>query len=254
MNGSLEGKVALVTGASRGIGRAIALKLAGQGALVALHYGASAAAAQGVLAEIEAGGGAGFAVQADVRDLSSIRAMFVSLDAALGERGLSRIDILVNNAGVGVQGDVETTTEADFDKVFDTNVKGLLFISQLAVPRINYGGRIINLSSMVGHNAYPGAIAYAATKAAVDSMTLSMAQGLGARGITVNAVAPGATDTDFIAFIMDNEAMVSHMKAQTALGRIGQAPDIAEVVAFLASDAARWITGERIRASGGMHL
>ncbi len=254
MGTSLSGKVALVTGASRGIGRAIALKLAGEGALIALHYGASADGARAVLGEIEASGGQGFILQADVRDVASITAMFAALDTALADRGIAGIDILVNNAGIGVQGDVETTTEADFDAVFATNVKGLLFVSQHAVPRIKDGGRIINLSSMVGHNAYPGAIAYAATKAAVDSMTKSMAQGLGARRITVNAVAPGATDTDFIAFIMDNEAVISHIKAQTALGAIGQAPDIAEVVAFLASDAARWITGERIRASGGMHL
>lgn len=254
MSASLDGKLALVTGASRGIGRAIALKLAGEGALVALHYGANADAAKGVLAEIEAAGGSGFLLQADVKDVAAITAMFGALDTEMANRGRSGIDILVNNAGIGVQGDVETTTEADFDAVFATNVKGLLFVSQHAVPRMLDGGRIINISSMVGHNAYPGAIAYAATKAAVDSMTLSMAQGLGVRSITVNAVAPGATDTDFIGFIMGNEAIVAHLKAQTALGAIGRAPDIAEIVAFLASDAARWITGERIRASGGMHL
>lgn len=254
MAGSLNGKVALVTGASRGIGRAITLKLAGEGALVALHYGAQADAARAVLGEIEAAGGQGFLLNADVRDTAAIAAMFEALDKELKTREIERIDILVNNAGVGVQGSVETTTEADFDKTFDTNVKGLLFVSQHAVPRLNDGGRIINISSMVAYNAYPTSLAYAATKAAVNSMTASMAQGLGSRGITVNAVAPGATDTDFIGFVMKDEGLVSYLKGQTALGAIGQADDIASVVAFLASDAARWITGERIRASGGMHL
>lgn len=254
MAGSLEGKVALVTGASRGIGRAIALRLAAEGALVAAHYGASESAARAVLAEIEAAGGRGFLVQADLTDTGAIRAMFAALDAALAARGGARIDILVNNAGLGVSGDVETTTEEDFDRVFATNVKGLLFVSQNAVPRLNDGGRIINISSMVAYNAYAGAIAYAATKAAVNSMTTSMAQGLGSRGITVNGVAPGATDTDFISFVMKDEAMVAAMKAQTALGGIGQAPDIADVVAFLASDASSWVTGETIRVSGGMRL
>jgi len=254
MGDKLKGKTALVTGASRGIGREIAPRLASEGALVAVHYGASKEAAEAVLAAIESAGGKAFLVQGDVTSVSEIRGMFAELDKALAARGTSGLDILVNNAGVGVQGDVENTTEADFDLVFATNVKGLLFVSQHAVPRIRDGGRVINLSSMVGHNAYPGAIAYAATKAAVDSMTMSMALGLGPRKITVNAVAPGATDTDFIAFIMDNEAIVSHLKAQTALGEIGKPRDIAALVAFLASDDAGWITGERIRASGGMHL
>jgi NAD(P)-dependent dehydrogenase (short-subunit alcohol dehydrogenase family) len=254
MTERLAGKAALVTGASRGIGREIALRLAGEGALVIVHYGARAEGAAGVLAEIEAAGGGGFTVGADVRDVAAIAAMFETIDRTLAARGIAKLDILVNNAGVGINGDVETLSEADFDRVFDTNVKGLLFVSQHAVPRLRDGGRIINLSSMVGHNAYPGAIAYAATKAAVDSMTLSMAAGLGPRGITVNAVAPGATDTDFIAFLMRDENMVNHIKAQTALGAIGRPADIASVVAFLASDDARWITGERIRASGGMHL
>jgi len=254
MTGSLHGKVALVTGASRGIGAAIARRLAKEGATVAIHHRANPAKANAVLEEVRAAGGDGFLLQADIADLPSIAAMFAALDVALLERGGLRLDILVNNAGVGAAGSVETTIEADFDRVFATNVKGLLFVSQHALSRLADGGRIINLSSMVGHNAYPSAIAYAATKAAVDSITLSMAAGLGPRGITVNAVAPGATDTDFIDFVMADPALVRSLEAQTALGAIGQAGDIATVVAFLASDAARWITGERIRASGGMHL
>jgi NAD(P)-dependent dehydrogenase (short-subunit alcohol dehydrogenase family) len=251
---TLTGKTALVTGAGRGIGREIALRLAREGAFVVIHYGASRKGAADVLAQIEGSGGKGLTLGADLSKVSEIANLFDALDRELAQRGTQGLDILVNNAGIGVIGDVATTTEADFDRVFAINVKALLFVTQRAVARLRDGGRIINISSMVGHNAYPGAIAYAATKAAVDSMTLSMAAGLGSRRITVNAVAPGATDTDFIAFIMKNEAIVSGIKAQTALGEIGKASYIAGVVAFLASDDASWITGERIRASGGMHL
>jgi 3-oxoacyl-[acyl-carrier protein] reductase len=254
LSNRLNGKTALVTGASRGIGRQIALKLAGEGALVAAHYGKTKDGALAVVKDIEAAGGRAFAIGADVGDITQIAAMFEGLGRELTARGANGLDILVNNAGVGAAGDVSSTTEQDFDRVFDTNVKGLLFVTQHAMPLLRDGGRIINLSSMVGHNAYPGAIAYAASKAAVDSMTLSLAAGLGPRGITVNAVAPGATKTDFIAFLMDNEPMIRALEAQTALGRLGVAEDIAGVVCFLASDEARWITGERIRASGGMQL
>lgn len=251
---SLQGKIALVTGASRGIGKAIALKLAREGATVAVHFGAQAALADEVVSDIAKAGGQSFTLQADLTDVASISAMFDTFDKKLADIGATKFDILVNNAGIGAEGDVETLSEADFDRVFATNVKGLFFTSQHGVPRLNDGGRLIMISSMVGHNAYPGAIAYAATKAAVDSMTLSMAAGLGSRGITVNAVAPGATATDFIGKFLENEAFVAHLASSTALGRLGDPSDIADVVAFIASDAARWITGERLRASGGMHL
>jgi len=251
---SLQGKIALVTGASRGIGKAIAVKLASEGATVAVHFGTQAGRADEVVASIEASGGRAFALQADLTDVGSIAAMFDAFDRKLAEFGTSKFDILVNNAGINAEGSVETLSEADFDRLFATNVKGLFFTSQYGVARLNDGGRLINLSSMVGHNAYPTAVAYAATKAAVDSMTLSMAAGLGPRGITVNAIAPGATETDFIGKYMQDETFVSYFAAAAALGRLGQPSDIADVVAFVASDAARWITGERIRVSGGMHL
>lgn len=252
MAGNLAGKVALVTGASRGIGKAIAKQLACDGALVAVHYGQSRAAADDTLAAIRAAGGDGFLVQGDVGNMAGIEKIFREFDAALADRGIDRFDILVNNAGVGVVGDVGNTTEADFDKAFAVNVKGLLFVTQHAVPRLRDGGRIINTSSMVGHNAYPAFIAYAASKAAVDSITLSLAAGLGSRKITVNAVAPGATATDFIGEL--DETFMNAIKSATALGELGKPEDIASVVAFLASAAGGWVTGERIRASGGMHL
>ena len=254
MSSTLAGKTALVTGASRGIGRATALKLARDGALVAVHYGSNAQAAAQVLREIEEAGGQGFLLRADVKQVAEITAMFEALDSELARRSIDKVDILVNNAGICVTGSVETITEDGFDDVFATNVRGVLFVTQQALPRLRDGGRIINLSSMVGHTACPGSIAYGATKAAVDSLTLSMAQDLGPRRITVNAVAPGATDTDFISFIMDDEQIVSGLKEITALRDIGKAEDVASVIAFLASDAAQWITGERVRASGGMHL
>lgn len=252
MAGGLKNKTALVTGASRGIGRAIALQLASEGALIAVHYGHSKAAAEDVLAAIKAAGGDGFLVQGDVGEMAGIEKLFHELDAALAERGIKGFDILVNNAGVGVFGDVTNTVEADFDKAFAINVKGVLFVTQYAVPRLRDGGRIINISSMVSHNAYPDFIAYAASKAAVDSITLSLAAGLGSRKITVNAVAPGATATDFIGDL--DEPFMNAIKDGTALGEIGRPEDIANVVSFLASDAGGWVTGERMRASGGMHL
>jgi NAD(P)-dependent dehydrogenase (short-subunit alcohol dehydrogenase family) len=254
MNLSLSGKTAIVTGASRGIGRATALQLARAGALVAVHFGSNGDAATQVLREIEDAGGHAFLLQADLTSTHEIAAMFESLDKELGRRGVDKVDILVNNAGIAIIGGIETVQEADFDRLFATNVKGLLFVTQHALPRLRDGGRIINMSSMVGHTASPGSIVYGATKAAVDSITLSLAQALGPRKIAVNAVAPGATDTDFIAFLMDDEAMVSGLRSMTAMGEIGKAEDIASVVAMLASNVAGWITGERIRASGGMHL
>jgi 3-oxoacyl-[acyl-carrier protein] reductase len=180
--------------------------------------------------------------------------MFEQLEHALAERGAVGLDILVNNAGISAFADISALTETVFDSTFDTNVKGVLFVTQHALSLMPDGGRIINVSSMVSHNAYPGSVAYAASKAAVDSITLSLAAGLGGRGITVNAVAPGATRTDFLAALNDNPGRMAALEAGAALGRIGEPEDIARIVEFLASDDAGWITGERIRASGGMHL
>jgi NAD(P)-dependent dehydrogenase (short-subunit alcohol dehydrogenase family) len=218
---SLQGKIALVTGASRGIGKAIAVKPASEGATVAVHFGTQASRADEVVSTIEASGGRAFALQADLTDVGSIAAMFDAFDKKLAEFGTSKFDILVNNAGINAEGSIETLSEADYDRLFATNVKGLFFTSQHGVSRLNDGGRLINLSSMVGHNAYPAAVAYAATKAAVDSMTLSMAAGLGPRGITVNAVAPGATETDFIGKYMQDDrlARIADDRGRSRLSR-----------------------------------
>lgn len=254
MSRTLINTTALVTGASRGIGRAIALKLAEAGALVCVHYGRRRDAALTVVREIEQAGGRAFALGADLRIVSEIEDLFLELDRELAARNAAGLDILVNNAGVGLAGSIETTDPESFDKLFAVNVRGPFFILQQALPRFQDGGRIINLSSMVSHNAYPAFIAYAASKAAIDSITRSLAAELGRRNITVNAVAPGATLTEFLGDLAEDEMFMASLAEQAALGRLGQAQDIADVVAFLASPSGGWITGERIRASGGMHL
>jgi len=250
MTNTLEGKTALVTGASRGIGRAIALRLAKAGARIAVHYGHAEAAAQETATAITQAGGTAIIVGADLQKVAAIDAMFASLD----EQGFGSFDILVNNAGLGHGATLAETTEADFDRLFATNVKGPFFVTQSALPRLRDGGAIINISSMVSIVAYPSTIAYAASKAALNSFTKSLAADLGPRRIRVNAVAPGATETDFGGGIMHVEQFATALAGMTALGRLGQPEDIASVVEFLASPAGTWITGQIIQASGGMHL
>jgi NAD(P)-dependent dehydrogenase (short-subunit alcohol dehydrogenase family) len=248
---TLAGKTALVTGASRGIGRAIACRLAADGAYVICHYGARQAGAEETARLIREGGGEGAVVGGEIREPAAIEAMFGEVDRLLAGRPL---DILVNNAGIGGGGAIDELSEAILDDLFDTNVKGTVLVTQKALPRVPQGGRVINVSSMVGLAAYPKSIAYAMTKAALNSFTRSLAVQEGERGVTVNAVAPGATDTDFIAGLLAVPQLASFYAKAAALGRIGQPEDIAAVVAFLASAEAGWITGQVIQASGGMHL
>ena len=266
MAGELAGRVALVTGASRGIGRAIALRLAEAGAAVAVHYGNSAAAAEATVAAIRAAGGTAHAVRADLApslgdanaggdaQAGGQDAAIAGLFAAIDRLWPDGIDILVNNAGIGMMAALAETDAACFDRQFAINVRAPFFITRAAAARLRDGGRIVTISSMVALAAYPSCIAYAMTKASVNSFTRSLAAELGARGITVNAVAPGATATDFIADLAQNAEVMAALKAGAALGRIGEAGDIAEVVAFLASPAGGWITGQVLQASGGMHL
>jgi NAD(P)-dependent dehydrogenase (short-subunit alcohol dehydrogenase family) len=254
MSLSLDGKVALVTGASRGIGRAIALRLARADALVIVHYGQRKDDADSVVLAIEAAGGRAFAVGADLTRAEDIETLVGRLDAELAERSMSKIDILVNNAGVGGGGSLGEVTEEMLDRLVSTNIKGTFLVTQRTAPRLSDNGRIINISSMVGLAAYPGSIAYAMTKAAVNSFTRSLAVEMAKRGITVNAVAPGATNTDFISGILSDPALTAHYASASVLGRLGEPNDIAEVVAFLAAPEGGWITGQVIEASGGMHL
>jgi 3-oxoacyl-[acyl-carrier protein] reductase len=255
--GSLEGKVALVTGASRGIGRTIAVRLATDGATVAIHYGANADAARETLATIEQAGGRGFVLQADLHTPeTSIAAMFADFDRGLAEcSGESGLDILVNNAGQIMFGSVEVLKPAEFDKAFAVDVKAPFFITQAALPRLRDGGRVINISSGTSRVVNPDVVSYAMAKGALEVFSKTAALQLGARGITVNAVAPGPTGTEeFLRMAEGNPAFVEHAKAQSALRRLGTPTDIANIVAFLASDEGGWITGQLVDATGGTLL
>ena len=254
MKARLDGKIALVTGASRGIGRSIAQDLAARGAIVGVHYGRRKDGADETARLIRDAGGRAFVLGGDIADTTAIASLAEELDAALLGFGASALDILVNNAGIGGGGSIADVTPEALEQLLSVNVRGVFLLTQTLLPRIADGGRIINITSMVGLAAYPGSIAYAMTKAAQNSFTASLAAGLGPRGITVNGVAPGATDTDFIAALMARPDLVKFYSAKATLGRIGTPQDIASVVAFLASEDGGWITGQIIEASGGMHL
>ena len=243
----LDGKVALVTGASRGIGRAIALRLAGAGAKVAINYAGNTAKAEAVKAEIEQNGGEAILVQADVADSSAVEAMVTKVTEAFGQ-----IDILVNNAGITRDGLLMRMKEEDFDAVINTNLKGVFHCTK-AVSKLmmkKRSGRIINMASVVGIMGNAGQTNYAAAKAGVIGFSKSAAKELAARGITVNVVAPGFIDTDMTA------AMTDKAKELTLTGipmkKMGTPEDVANAVLFLASDCASYITGQTVNVDGGM--
>ena len=243
----LDGKVALVTGASRGIGRAIALRLASEGAKVAINYAGNTAKAEAVKAEIEQNGGEAILVQADVSDSASVDAMVAQVVEAFGQ-----IDILVNNAGITRDGLMMRMKDEDFDAVINTNLKGVFYctkvVSKLMMKKRS--GRIINMASVVGLMGNAGQTNYAAAKAGVIGFSKSAAKELAARGITVNMVAPGFIATDMTA------AMTDKAKEMTLTGiplkRMGEPEDVANAVLFLASDNASYITGQTINVDGGM--
>jgi 3-oxoacyl-[acyl-carrier protein] reductase len=250
----LQNKVAVVTGASRGIGREIAKQLAGEGAFIVAHYNSSEGEVQELLSEIKGAGGDGIAVQANLSEPNQISAFIENLTDQLKiKRGDGKIDILVNNAGVAAYSPFAETTSEEFDKLFNVNVKSLFFITQKLLPFIADGGRIINLSSVVARIYFPDIMAYSATKGAVDVLTKHLAAELGVRGITVNAVAPGAIETDMSAWLASDEGIQTAHSMQ-ALKRVGKATDIAGVVTFLAGDDSSWVTGQIIETSGGTKL
>ncbi len=247
----LAGRTALVTGASRGIGRAIAQRLAGDGADVAVHYGSSESAANETVDMIEKAGGHAFTVRAELGTAGDVDTLFTGLERGLAGRPL---DILVNNAAALPGGPIDTDTPEKFDRLFAVNVKAPYFIIQRALPLLRDGGRIITLTSVATRLALPDQTSFAMGKGALETMTLTLASALGVRGITVNAVAPGATKTEVNVPVFEAPGVEELLTGQTALNRLGRAEDVADAVAFLASDDGRWITGQVLDASGGLHL
>lgn len=251
----LQDKIALITGASRGIGRAIALRLAKDGAQVIVNYASSQDAANEVVTEITQGGGTAFAVQANVGSLTGVKALFDAVDTKLKTMtDDTKFDILVNNAGIAPIATTEDTSEELFDQIFNLNVKGLFFVTQQAFPRLRDGGRIINMGTGLTRISYPQQAAYSASKGAINVFTQVWAAQLGPRGITVNMLAPGAIDTDMNADWLRTDEARQQMIEQAALNRIGYAEDIADAAAFLASNDSRWVTSQRIEATGGWML
>ena len=248
-NKKLAGKVAVVTGASKGIGASIAKHLAAEGASVVVNYASSKAGADKVVAEITGAGGKAVAVQGDVSRKSDIERMFADTKKTFG-----RLDVLVNNAGIYEMGPLEQVTEEHFHKQFNLNVLGLLLTTQEALKYFSPdGGSVINISSLVSENPFPNASVYSATKGAVDAVTISLAKELGARKIRVNSINPGMIETEGVraAGLLETE-FPKQVVSQTPLGRIGQPQDIGKVAAFFASDDSGWVTGETLLITGGM--
>lgn len=249
-------KITLITGGSRGLGRNTALSVARSGGDVAVTYRSNAGEAQAVVAEIEALGRRAVALPLDTGVTSSFADFAERLRAALRDTWQrDTFDHLLNNAGHGDVGSIAETTEAQFDRLVDVHFKGVFFLTQALLPLIADGGRIVNISTGLTRFAYPGYAAYAAAKGAVEVLTRYMAKELGARGIAVNTVAPGAIETDFGGgAVRDNPEINRQLAGITALGRVGVADDIGPMIASLLGDANRWVTAQRIEVSGGQAI
>jgi 3-oxoacyl-[acyl-carrier protein] reductase len=247
------GKTALVTGGSRGIGAAIVRRLALGGADVAFTYAGRKDEAEALAAEL---GGKTSAHQVDIRSPDAVKALFAALDTRFG--GAPNLDILINNAGHGSDGESSTALgevqEEHYDRVFDTNVKGTFFVSQEAMPRLRDMGRVVHIGSVAGRGAQPQTVAYGMTKTALQSLTWSMATALATRQITVNTIAPGAVDTEFIARLRAIPGWDQGVAKNTPFGRLGTPDDIAGAVMMMLGPDAAWVTGQVIEASGGLRL
>jgi 3-oxoacyl-[acyl-carrier protein] reductase len=241
----LKNKTAIVTGGSRGIGADIARALGEAGARVVVNYTKQQAAAEAIVAEIKTAGGMALALRADVSKADEVRALFTTTENKLGH-----VHILVNNAGVTLNRRLEDTSNEEFDRLFDINVKGVFYALREAASRLQSNGRIINISSSVTRLMLPTYSVYSATKGAVDQLTRVFAKEIGGRGITVNSVAPGPTNTELF-MNGKSEELVEQLAAYAALGRIGEPAEIARVVLFLASEEAGWISGQTIGVNGG---
>ncbi|MET1116527.1 MAG: SDR family oxidoreductase [Comamonas sp.] len=249
-------RIALITGASRGLGRSAALHLAAQGVHLIITYKDSAATAQEVVAQIEALGSRAVALRLDVGDSQSFDAFAEQVAAVLARTWQRRqFDCLVNNAGVGFTASFAETTEEQFDQLANIHLKGTFFLTQKLLPLICDGGRIVNTSSGLARFSIPGHAAYAMMKGGIEVLTRYLAKELGARGMCVNTIAPGAMETDFGGgTVRDNAQVNAHLSGLTALGRVGLPDDIGGAVAALLSEGNGWITGQRIEVSGGMLL
>lgn len=241
-------KVALVTGASRGIGAAIATRLAADGFKVVVNYAGSTEKAEAIVADIIASGGEAIAIQADVANADQVKALVKQTVDAFGQ-----LDCVVNNAGITRDGLLMRMKEADFDAVVDTNLKGAFLVTQAASrPLMKAGGRIINIASVVGITGNPGQANYVAAKAGLIGLTKSVARELASKGVTANAICPGFIETDMTDELTDDQRNLS--LGQIPLKRFGQTQDIAALVSFIASDEARYITGQTLAVDGGMTM
>ena len=249
-------RIAVITGGSRGLGRSSAIKLAEAGTDVVITYRSNRAEADNVVAEIRKAGRRGVALQLDVSQVTALDPFAAQLRAKLSEHwNRDHFDFLVNNAGMGVHAAFTETTEAQFDELMNTHLKGAFFLTQKLLPLIADGGRILNLSSGLARFALPGYSAYAAMKGGIEVLTRYLAKELGPRRISVNVLAPGAIETDFGGgAVRDNAQLNAFVASQTALGRVGLPDDIGGVVAALLAPQTGWINAQRIEASGGMFL
>lgn len=247
-------KTALVTGGSRGLGKNMAINLAKKGIDVVLTYHSNRAEAEKTVAEILEFGQKAAAFQLDTGDIQSFDAFFTEVGDHLKEKtGAANFDFLINNAGTALSAPFAETTERQLDEIFNVHYKGVFFLTQKALPLLNDGGRVINISSGLARFSFPGSSAYGSMKGAIEVLTRYLARELGARGITANVVAPGAIETDFGGgHVRDNKELNDQIAGMTALGRAGVPDDVGGIVAFLCTEEARWINAQRIEASGGM--